>query len=412
MNKPQVSIFQLKSIKRALRQTVALSGLLSMLLTVSCGPAGSDSKLKTTVPSQESLELKEGIQVQPELGAQENLNRNGMDSEIEVPDLVAETQEEKKQPTPAVVIPMTESSGSGSVSSNSNSNSNTNSNSNGTSPENSVKTADMKATVTRLNSSFHWAMMPLFLESYQDPNGEVHEHFKVLSGESEELENLLTKMRDDLVARDRTKDHVQFEVQPAAVCKEREQKSLCGSRETICLSEEGIQERAVTVGLEQAARGLIMQNFARQHCASEELATQVVQYYDLPAIKNMTNTNQAVSTFNRVRNSLQNLKNLLSTSVVGSKAQVCILLEQVVGQAVLLQKQDIAFANPATRAQLPGAIQAAAGSYCESESNETESLKSGLNKATQIYDQIAQEFTKNSGVVIYDFSKHLWPYKK
>lgn len=411
MNKPQVAIFQLRSVKRALRKTVALSGLLSILLTVSCGPSGSGSKLKVTVPNQDSIELKEGLQVQPELNAQENLNRGTVRLDAESPEQtnIPEEKEERKQASPATVIPNSSSTAGGSVSTNNDSGVSSKSNS---SSEKATKSEEMKATVARLNSSFQWAMMPLFLESYQDPSGETHERFIVSAGDSQELNELLTKIRVDLVSRENTDSHVQFEVQTAEVCKEREQKTLCGSRESICIAEEKIQERAETVGVEQAARGLIMQNFARQHCASEELASQVLQYYDLPAIQNMRKTNQAVSTFKRVRNSLKALKNLMSTSVVGSKQQVCILLDQVTSQAALLAKQEIEFANPNTRAQLLTAIQAASGSYCESESTETESLKLGLEKAAQIYDQSAQEFTEKSGAMIHDFSKHLWPYKK
>jgi hypothetical protein len=50
------------------------------------------------------------------------------------------------------------------------------------------------------------------------------------------------------------------------------------------------------------------------------------------------------------------------------------------------------------------------GQICDGGSFDRAGLLQSLEKAIQYYDHVAQEFSKNSGMIILDFSKHLWPH--
>ncbi|MNK99880.1 hypothetical protein D3C87_1202970 [compost metagenome] len=391
MNAVQSYIFHLVRAKIVLRKTLAFCGLMAILLTASCGQTPSDPG---TVPTpqfseEEGSEPGGAIEVQAE-----KLPETKPETQI-----IADTE-----PEPVATHEVSNSDSEITVPSASTTMQ--------ARPVVAPTEDDVRSVEKRLNSNFIWAMSPTFVDIYKDVTGQVREHFKVSPGNSQELKDLLAKMRNDLVARGGTADRVQFEIKEQGSCA----AATCDSKAPICISLEDIQGSTAKDKLEQTIRPLIMREFARQHCADESMANQVENYYKLPAIQNSALVDKTVSSFTRVRVSLTYLKSALNAGAKKeSKEEICNVIKQGASAARVLQDQVIQSGfvkdpkSPAvsSRLQLVRNIEGMAA-FCSTESLDTPSMVEPLQKALVYYDHLAQEFSKNSGMIVIDFTKHQW----
>ena len=279
MQKLQFAIFNLKTAKMVFRHIMAFCGLMAILLTASCGPSSSGSKTKP-----KPIPITDERNEVPESSSQsETLETNETDSAAaSTESQLREREIAKKELTPEVkketpetkIIPMGD----------------TLSNNSDVSPESTVvpaksqtdvknssnKNNEVQATVALLSSNYLWATMPTFVDSYKDPSGQVIEHFKVSPG-SQELQDILAKMRDDLVSRNHSNKSLKLDIKETGACEGVEgnkdaSTKPCNTNASICLSLENINLVNPQANLEQALRPLIMREFARQHCADQALA--------------------------------------------------------------------------------------------------------------------------------------------
>jgi hypothetical protein len=451
MIKVQTDIFHLVNARIVLRKTLAFCGLVSILLTASCAPTPSNSG---SIPTPEFEKMTDsdphgGIQVSPEEKPQAKLDANfeaevKAQTEAKPQSPVHETpvQEIKPEPTKPVAATPRVEPGTAAIPTNGKPTLSTTSQNGGGGAgdagggSNDRPTdADIRATIARLSDNYIWSMLPTFIETYRDPAGKRHNHLKVTSG-SKELSQLLLKINEDLrLRKEPTPFH--FEIREHGPCDSKEEKKaasakMCDKEAPICLSLENIKAMTPKATLEQSLKSLIMHEVAHQNCANEDLAKQVERYYDLPAIKNYSLTESASSAFNRLRVSLLLVKAGLTTGImpyqgkeinkVDTKEQICSSLEQGAAQAEGLQglvgysgfvvdpeSKDPHNPEKIPRVELTDTLQRATW-LCKEATLDRVRLLNEVNIAIKIYDQLAQEFSKNSHWIIYDFSKHLWPY--
>ena len=434
MNKLQIDIFHLGRARIVFRKTLAFCGLMAISLTVACAPTPSNSG-KVDTPEFPELELAEndGVQVKPESKAAQGIPQGStIDDEPtsveaippEAP-VAAEPKTESVPATPQDVQPATQGSstsqGGGTLGTAAG----------GKAEVGNSVAAGKNAIVERLNDNYLWAMMPTYVDTHKDTTGQVREHFKVSPGDSKELKEILTKMRNDLVVRGSNGERFDFEVKEQGTCgnenKNASTKS-CDTSAPICLSLESIQAANPKADLEQSLRPVVMREFARQHCADESLAKQVEDYYNLPAIKNFKATNRVSSVFNRVRLNLVYLQAALTTGMtpnagkyaqkIDSPEEICNMIGQAAAQAMVLQDQVI----PSGFVQDPKAPLKAQrlvltdtlkgmSTACNGTTLDREALRKPLKLALDSFDYLAQEFSRKSGMIIIDFSKHLWAHK-
>lgn len=434
MNKLQIDIFHLGRARIVFRKTLAFCGLVAISLTVACAPTPSNSG-KVETPEFPELELadNDGVLVKPEFKAAQGIPQGStIDDETtpvettpaDIP-VSAEPKIESVPTTREEVKPTlqgsTTSQGGESLGTAAR----------GNSDARSAVVDGKNAIVEHLNDNYLWAMMPTYVDTYKDTTGQVREHFKVSSGDSNELKSLLAKMRDDLVVRGSNGERFQFEVKEQGTCgnenKNASTKS-CDTSAPICLSLESIQAANPKAELEESLRPVVMREFARQHCADESLAKQIEDYYSLPAIKNFKATNRVASVFNRVRLNLVYLQAALTTGMtpnagkyaqkIDSKEEICNMIGQGAAQALALQEQVISSGfvqDPkaplkAQRFALTDTLKGMS-SACNGNTLDREALRKPLAQAIQSYDYLAQEFSKKSGMIVIDFSKHLWAHE-
>jgi hypothetical protein len=422
-------IFHLVRAKGVLRKAIAFCGLVAMLLTVSCGPTPSDSN-QIPVPKMSEYEESDssGIEVLPEAIPQAKPVAQTHIKETEVteiePPLAPSIPEANSNTQSTSQAPSLTQDGGNSAHTGAGSDGSTKT----TTGSGSAVNEAIRAIVERLNANFLWAMMPTYIDTHKDANGQVHEHFKVSSGKSQELKSVLAKMRDDLVVRGSDGERFEFEIKEQGTCsnenKEASTKS-CDTSAPICLSLEAIKAQSPNEDLEQALRPLVMREFARQHCADEALAKQVENYYNLSAIKNFKATNRVASIFNRVRLNLVYLQAALTTGItpnagkyaqkIDSKEEICNMITQGAAQALVLQDQVITSGfvkDPESSVKVPRVVLTetlkSMSTFCDGNSLDRQALLQPLNQAIKNYDQLAQEFSKNSRMIVIDFSKHLW----
>lgn len=434
MNKLQSDIFHLVTARIVFRKTLAFCGLVAISLTVACAPTPSNSG-KVDTPEFPELELadNDGVQVKPEFKAAQGIPQGSTIDDETTPvettpadtPVSAEPKTESIPATPEEVKPAlqgsTTSQGGGTLGAAA-----------GSKADAGNAVADGKnAIVERLNDNYLWAMMPTYVDTHKDVTGQVREHFKVSSGDSKELKELLTKMRNDLVVRGSNGERFQFEVKEQGTCgnenKNASTKS-CDTSAPICLSLESIQAANPKADLEQLLRPVVMREFARQHCADESLAKQVEDYYNLPAIKNFKTTSRVASIFNRVRLNLVYLQAAITTGMtpnagkyaqkIDSKEEICSMISQAAAQALVLQDQVISSGfvqDPKLPLKAPRMVltETLKGmtTACNGETLDRQALRQPLTQAIKNYDLLAQEFSQKSGMIVIDFSKHMWAHE-
>jgi hypothetical protein len=432
MNNVPVDMFHLVRAKFALKKALAFCGLVSILLTASCGPTPDGSK-ELSLPEIEDTELGdtgETLQIQPEvipLTKPQVKVEPTPKPEIKPEPPIVKT---KKIPTPdADPVPSTKAPAP-STSTGSQGDGNAGTAAATTTAIDKASDEEIRATIARLSVNHLWAMMPTYVDSYKDLTGQVHEHFKVSSGDSPELKELLAKMRNDLV--ENPDERLKLEIKEQGVCENEEGKKAvstikCDTKAPICLSLEEIKATIPKADIEQALKPLIMREFANQHCADAAMTKQVEQYYNLPAIKYFRFTTSVASLFNRVRTSLVYLQSQLTSGMtpnagsyaqkIDSKEEICGMIKQGSAQAQALQDKivlsgfvkDPKSPVKAPRLALTETLQGMSSS-CEGNSLDRASLLPSLEQAIKLYDYLAQEFSNNSGMIVMDFSKHLWPH--
>ncbi|MFS4459142.1 hypothetical protein [Bdellovibrio sp. HCB2-146] len=400
-------IFHLIRAKTAFRHLIAFCGLVTMLLTASCGPQSSGSKTKPTPLADEQIEIPEDghseIERQHEheekTSKEETVPAVETKPEVKVIPAGDTAQIRNEQAADETILSKNSPSPITSASEYSRAN-----------IEVSVK-EELPSAADRINASYLWAMKPTFVDSYKDSNGQEHTHFLVSPGSSQELTNILAKMRDDLVVRNSTKNHLQFEIKEQGVCDYSDGKRDNGSNAPLCVSMDEIKNSNEKP--EESLRPLIMREFAYQHGADEKLAQQVEQYYKLPAVKNLNYIDSIKGTFARLRSGLNYLK---SIRTIGTQEHICETITRYIKQAEILRDNvnRLGFVPDTDAEGQPRVLLAenlkSMKSFCENSSGDRETLRQQIEQATKLYDQIAQEFSKNSGVIILDFSMHLWPF--
>lgn len=193
MTKIQANVFDLKSTLFVLRKTGTLCVLLVTLLTAGCGPTSSGSS-EISIPKlsdDAGTDAGGAIEVKAE-SLPVAVSQNETSEEVE------EIPVSEIPPTPAAKAEVTTETVKqidGLI----------------------IQQADLQKAVKKANDSYQWAIAPTFVDSYKDITGQVHEHFKVSPGQSQELKEILGKMRADLVARRNSADSLQIEIKEQGV---------------------------------------------------------------------------------------------------------------------------------------------------------------------------------------------------
>jgi hypothetical protein len=429
MNYLQSAILQMKNIRFSIGKIAALLSLLAIFSTVSCAPSKSKSP---SVPSAQA-----GVEATQETELENEDAPTDEDSTLEKTPAETETKSEDKSKDQAEVdskptdeiqseklgdgksngdmtqSPLAKLAGGGGAGDA------------GGGDNDRPSASEVRDAINTLTSNTWWIEQPLYDEAYKDPAGKTHLHMTVAPG-NELLGAILVKMRNYLSDNYNTsKAGVKIDIKESGSCQSVDGKKegsakICDLSTPICLSIEEIQQKTPKASLTASLKSLIMHEYAHQHCADEALAKQVERYYDRPVVQNIAYNLSVKDHFGSLRKMLSFLKSGITTGMAPYKGkfvqkfgknEICATIPQAATESQALQDMVMqsGFGPKTVRndGDLAGAVRYM-NTYCGTVAEPRELSLQKLNRAIQKYDQLAQEYSKNSGIIILDFSLHLF----